>query len=827
MNPAAGAARPGPPRWRDRLDTRFVLLSLGLLLVIQTASFAFIRRAIDANARQSITVELQSAERVFHRLVDQLSERLTESSRILATDYGFRDAIGTGDQPTIDDALANQTARIGATLAIFVDNAMASRGTNAPDATRLIPMVDRIAATAARDEGQASGIVVLDGQATLLVVVQVKAPLPIGWVAMTFPIGKALLEDLFKLTSIHSTILARPDRTALSGTATAGSWIIDSTTQTGSRDAIEIADIVRAAPPVRDSDSVIDERIGDDLHRIAIHRLEGNQAASALLVLTRSIDEAIAPYRTLQWRLLALTLLGAALFGLGSFAMARRVTRPLQALSASAGKLGEGDYETPVAVLQGGEVGALSEGFESMRVAVRERDRRITRLAFTDELTGLPNRAGFVDALTRCLEEDAHASVMILDLDRFKKVNEVMGHQAGDRLLAVFATRLQEGTPDVDLIARFGGDEFAILVRGREAQTAESIAEHIRLMLESPMRVDEQTVDIGAGIGIAHFPAHGATAASLLASAELAMYEAKRRQQTVQIYHPALDTAGSTSLSMLSEIRRAIEADELELWLQPKVRLADGRLSAAEALVRWRHPERGLVPPMHFVPFLEQTGWIHLLTAWVLRQSTIASMVLRNQGLNLRIAVNLSARDLMDSDLPSKIERHLIESGLGADSLCLEITESAMMDDPDRALATLERLHRLGLSLSIDDFGTGYSSLAYLKRLPVSQLKIDRSFVMNMTKDPADAQIVRSTIDLAHNLGLSVVAEGVETEAEWAALKDMRCDEAQGYLISRPQPLLEFIGWALARARKDQGATKVVLPAETRLPAAVAVVTDA
>jgi diguanylate cyclase len=276
----------------------------------------------------------------------------------------------------------------------------------------------------------------------------------------------------------------------------------------------------------------------------------------------------------------------------------------------------------------------------------------------------------------------------------------------------------------------------------------------------------------------------------------VAMYSAKARQCGVAMYDPSADNASDQSLSLLSELRAAVERDELRLFLQPKIDLASGAVLGAEALVRWQHPQRGLVPPMSFIPFAEQTGFIRELTGWMIDRCAARSRALQSDDLNYKFAINLSTRDLVDQSLPQRLQRLLARDRIDPKTLCLEITESAIMDDPQRALQTLQRLHDMGLRLSIDDFGTGYSSLAYLKKLPLHELKIDRSFVMAMERDAADLKIVRSTIDLAHNLGLSVVAEGVETAQVWALLKRMGCDEAQGYFIAKPMPEAAFADWA-------------------------------
>ncbi|MFN3298548.1 putative bifunctional diguanylate cyclase/phosphodiesterase, partial [Caldimonas sp.] len=446
------------------------------------------------------------------------------------------------------------------------------------------------------------------------------------------------------------------------------------------------------------------------------------------------------------------------------------------------------------------------------RVSVDAQQREITRLAYWDSLTGLPNRAQFRVSASAALAEagrpavlvpgerregsSGHVSVLMLDMDRFKHVNDVMGYEIGDRVLQQVAQRLgQVCVRRGDLVARLSGDEFAVLLPAADTRDALHVAERVAAAFEAPLVLEDQTIDLRASIGVATSPDHAQDADTLLSRAEVAMYAAKRRGAGALAYDPAFDSGSARTISLLSGLRRAIDQGELRLVLQPKVALHSACVEGAEALVRWQHPQRGLVPPMEFIPFAEQTGFIRTLTAWILDECLRTWRDLRAQGLAVPLSVNLSTRDLMDLELPQKFAALLQRHGAPAEALCLEITESAIMDDPARAQHTLERLNEMGLRLAIDDFGTGYSSLAYLKRLPVHELKIDKSFVMQMERDSDDAKIVRSTVDLAHNLGLSVVAEGVETASHWRALRSLDCDLAQGYLIARPLPAGEFAAW--------------------------------
>jgi diguanylate cyclase (GGDEF)-like protein len=407
----------------------------------------------------------------------------------------------------------------------------------------------------------------------------------------------------------------------------------------------------------------------------------------------------------------------------------------------------------------------------------------------------------------KAVSEGRHLAVVMLNLDRFKHVNDVLGYRFGDMMLLRVAERLsQQAVRLGDQVARLGGDEFAILLFDADVDLAEQVAHRVAAAFESAMTLEDQTVDIGAGIGVACFPQHALDADTLLGRAEVAMHGAKKRSNGPMLYNPTIDSASSQTLSLLSELRHAVGAGELRLYLQPKIALDTSQVVGAEALVRWQHPMRGLVPPMQFIPFAEQTGFIRTLTVWVFEEAARTWLRLAEAGIELSLSINLSTRDLLDQDLPAKFDALLERLGVPARHFCLEITESAIMDDPVRALQTLERLSTLGFRLSIDDFGTGYSSLAYLKRLPVDELKIDQSFVRNMESDADDAKIVRSTIDLAHNLGLTVVAEGVETLGALGLLKDLECDEAQGYYMGKPMPSQDFAQWAASWAARHRPA---------------------
>jgi diguanylate cyclase (GGDEF)-like protein len=434
---------------------------------------------------------------------------------------------------------------------------------------------------------------------------------------------------------------------------------------------------------------------------------------------------------------------------------------------------------------------ALVPLLRRVTMRLRRQVEEIQRRALYDQLTELPNRTLFRDrveqAVLRTRREAGSLAVMFLDIDHFKEINETLGHEAGDQLLQEVATRLRGQMRANETLARLGGDEFAVLCSG-SADEAVRLSERLHGALHEPFTVCELPLEVATSMGIATFPEHGEDVDGLLRHADVAMYLAKDAHAGTAVYDADRDSNDAARLALAGELRRAIENGQLVLHFQPKAELDSGRIVGAEALVRWIHPERGFIPPNDFIPIAERTGLIKPLSRYVLTAALRQCAVWRDEGFDLHVAVNLTIPDLLDLELPSLISGLLVETGVRPDQLELEITESTILADPFRVRQVLTQLNNLGLRLAIDDFGTGYSSLAYLKRLPVQTIKIDRSFVMDMCENASDETIVRSTIELGRNLGLAVVAEGVETQETWEALGRHGCTLAQGYLISKPVP---------------------------------------
>jgi len=431
----------------------------------------------------------------------------------------------------------------------------------------------------------------------------------------------------------------------------------------------------------------------------------------------------------------------------------------------------------------------------------KQRADELHRVATTDDLTGLANRERFRarldDRIAAAKAGDEKFGVMLCDLDRFKEINDTLGHHFGDELLRDLGPRLAEAIGPDGLVARLGGDEFAVLPgeNTADADELEAIARRLSACVQQPVGVDEMLLEVGVSIGIARFPRDGDDPHSLLRSADVAMYAAKEAHAGCKVYAAALDRHSVRKLNVLSDFRRALDSDEIVVFYQPIMQMDGNRVHGAEALVRWQHPDLGLLPPSDFMPIVEQTGLIGPLTRHVLERAVAQCAAWRQAGQELTVSVNLSVRNLLDPELAALIADLLRIYHLTPSALELEITESMLMSDPDRSLVTLTRLSQLGVGLSVDDYGTGYSSLANLRRLPIDELKIDRSFVSPMLSDESDLIIVRSTINLGHDLGLTVVAEGVEDEATLHRLEGLSCDLAQGYHFSKPLPAEAFNKW--------------------------------
>ena len=773
--------------YSQRLQPKIVLFFVVLLATLLIVALSFINATNLRIAQSQLGKELQVGERVFGRVLEQNSTQLVQGAKVLAADFGFREAIASRDVGTIASALKNHGDRIKADLVMLSDldnQLVASTLTDHPSGLAY-PFTELIAQ--AEQQGSASMIQAVDGRLYQLVVVPVRAPITIAWVTMGFAIDDKVAADLQALSSLEVSFVGRGANST---------WqLYASTLPEAQRPQLLSLFAATSSLPKR-------IMLDADEWETRVVTISTHGTSHDYAVLQRSMTAAMAPFLQLQRVLLALAVVSIALCLLGSILIARGIVRPVRLLADAAAAIRDGNYSYPVQVGQKGEIGELADSFVHMQEAIGEREAQILKLAYEDGLTGLPNRQLFSDRLEQALRSAERNKqplcIVVMDIDRFKFVNDTLGHNLGDVLLREVGRRLQEALRKSDTVARLGGDEFALLLPESTVSDCLPVLNKIQAALREQVVLEGQPVDINVSMGVTGYPEHGADVQALMRGADVAMYVAKRSNSGYAVFDPSYNQFRQEHLSLLGELQRAVELNQLTLYVQPKQHLVTNEIRQAEALVRWIHPERGFIPPIEFIPFAEQTGYIKAVSHWVIAEAIRQLGVWKAEGLHLVLSVNISTRDLLDPGLPDYVQEKLATAGIAPSQICLEITESGFMDEPEQALAILHRLHGLGLSLSIDDYGTGYSSLAYVKKLPVDELKIDRAFIMNMTHNKGDEMIVRSTIDLGHNLGLSVVAEGIDDQATLEMLRQLGCDYAQGFLISKPMPAIAFVEWLAA-----------------------------
>jgi diguanylate cyclase (GGDEF)-like protein len=748
------------------LRTRIAVTFLLLLAAVLAAALGAVSAANRASAQLEVQRQLDVGASVFSRLLESNRRQLTQAAQAVAADYGFRAAVAARDTDTMDSALENSGRRIGAAMVVLTtlsgevidaSGAHVKAGTPFPISRML-------------KAGESGTSMMVDrGRIYQLVTVAVRSPLPVAWIAMGFELDDKAARELADITGLSVTLSVQ----------NAGHW----------------SDVISQAP-----------HGGAASTDVATRRIEMSSIgeSAVVAVLSRSLADARAPFERLTKILFVIAGVSLVAFGLAAFWIARNITRPLQDLTKVVDQMRAGSYDVARSVQRRDELGVLAEGLHSMQSAVQSRDQSIRRLAYTDTLTGLMNRVAFGAALNEALHASASLpiGVAVINLHRFRRINEHLGYAVGDAVLIKMAERIA-AVPSVNsAVARLAADQFAAFTTLREGDTLQLWGGSLLLALADPVYVEAQPIDISATLGLAQATGNGLTADELMRFADLALESARREKRPLAIYDDALKPAALLDqLSLLGELRQAVEHDELLLYYQPKIELGTNRVAGAEVLLRWQHPTRGLLSPVDFIPFAEQTGFIRRMTRWTLDHAIAQAAEWHRAGHSLSLAVNISADDLGDARFDSRVAALLTRHQLPPSLLTLELTESGFIQDPARALQMLDALAALGVSLSIDDFGTGYSSLSHLARMPVHEVKIDRSFVQGLASDPEFATVVKSAIDMGHGLGLKVVAEGIETEAAAKLLREFHCDIAQGYLYARPMPREALESWLEGKAR--------------------------
>ncbi|MCB1572915.1 MAG: EAL domain-containing protein [Xanthomonadales bacterium] len=767
--------------------TRLILLLLALVGAIQFPTFVAVYFATRGNALDQADQRLDVGARVFQRLLASREAQLRDAVRVIAADFGFREAVATGDEATVQSVLFNHGARINAGFAVTLD--LKGQITTSTVDLHAMPGQSPFSSLFARAdrEGVVSTVDRSGAEPYQIVLAPVRAPQRIGWVGMGFGMDQALAAEFKALTGLEVTFAT---------TDTANRVHLYSTLAESVQEALATA-FDPAAPASARSMSM--SLLGEDYltHVIPL----GDSTGIEAILQTREA-EVLKPYAILNRQLLAISTLSFLASLVGAWLLARGVTRPVQELAVAANRVERGDYLGSLASHRADEFGQLARAFDGMQRGIAERERRISHLAYHDALTGLPNRISIDRLLSQLLAgpsaSRAPFAVLMVDVNRFKEINDTLGHPIGDRLLVSIGQRMRAMVRTEDVVARLGGDEFLVVLPGADESLAAELAATLVAAVTEPVQLDSMKLYPEISLGIVLYPGHADTAEDLLRRADIAMYDAKQAQAAVSFYSSGRDALHLRRLSLINDLRRATENDQLSVYYQPKMSLDDECITHVEALVRWQHPVEGAISPEEFIPLAEHAGSIRQITRWMLRTVIRQCRTWHDQGHRVGVSINISAMDLAAGDLPSTVRALLDEFGIDAASVVLEVTESAVMRDSAIALDMLGRLKECGVRLAIDDFGTGYSSLSHLKRMPVDELKIDKSFVMGMADDSDDATIVRATIELGHSMGLSVVAEGVENSRSLRMLEDYRCDMAQGYLISRPVPAAELTALLVA-----------------------------
>ena len=768
----------------NRLRTRLTVLYVALFGVVLLLVSASVYVAINQAAQRQVRAELTATGTVFDRVWSLRSDRLREGATLLSRDFGFRAAIATRDAPTIDSGLENLKARIGVDSAFFVGEDGHVVGN---DAQRL--RADGPALLKALDNAQEpSGVVSLGGAPYQVIAAPVLSPDMIGWLVFGVRLDHEEMGALEKLSAIplSATVAHREGRT----------WLTEG--KAGAADKMKLSAFIdRVSARKLDTPQEIDDSTGAAIALVKpLPTLD--KAEPAALVLRYPLALALKPYQLMLAMVALAGLAGLGVVAWGSWALARGITRPISALDEAVHSLERGE-EAHVDVETRDEIGRLAGSFNTMSTAIRDRERRITHLALHDGDTGLPNRLALervVESLTGA--DGGEVYVAALGVNRFDHLRGAIGYQLAAQAVRMIGARLAEMAPGSG-VARMASDVLGFVLIAPDAEAAAGEAQRLMAELELPLNVGGDAIDVSLHLGLAPIEA-GAGPGAAIERANIALDQARGAQRKVAFFDAEAYGDPAANLALMSGMLKALEDGAIDLFYQPKFDIRLGRVTGVEALSRWRHPARGMLPPDLFIPMAEETGHIRTLTEWVFRRAIDVQAELAEAGHVVDMSVNVSGRTLGEADFA---DFALAEARWAVGELTIEITETAVIENPDLALKMIGRFVEAGIRISIDDFGTGLSSLAYMKQIRGQELKIDKSLVEGITESQRDALILRSTIDLAHGLGMKVTAEGVETDACYSVLAAMGCDIAQGYLIAKPMPFKALVAFLADQDRRQ------------------------
>jgi diguanylate cyclase (GGDEF)-like protein len=773
--------------------TRLLILLIGLLVGAETViAFTALARTA-AIERQRADAQLVAGAHIAQRQLEYRERLLATAVTVLAADFGLREAVASGDRPTVASALANHAARVGAdlTLALDLDGGViaSGEGTHAPD--------PQLVAAINASEGLASGharFVVTPGGVQQVFTSPVLAPDEIGHVALGFAVDARLARELRELVGVEVAFLGGGD---------AGPQFVAGSLPVLHQARLGAGAGSRAAPGVID--------IGDEAYLGTVTPL-ATSGPPLNLALFKPMHEVMAPFRRLALNLgfiIGATLAAAVAAGIY---LGRSAARPVQQLAAGAARIAAGDYSSRIEGGAGGrELANLAQAFNTMQQGIAEREAQLLHLARHDGATGLPNRLHAEEWLAQHLAESSHneqLGVVLLAVTNLQEISASLGFDIAGELVRHLAGRLAARQDERGLVARIDATHFLVAETPLRAAGIEALLGEVRERARQPLTTAGVTLQAAVVLGGALAPRHGAAASELLRCAEAAVETAIQQKQGQALFERASDEAQRRALKLGADLPQALQAGQLYLQYQPKFRMADRRPCGVETLVRWQHPDFGKVSPAEFVPIAEHTGASGVLTRWVLREALAQLAAWQRQGIRVELAVNLSAADIVDPSMLEFILEALRHARLAASSLMLEITESVLLHEPELARRNMELLRVAGVRFSIDDFGTGYSSLSQLRELAADELKIDQSFVRALTQGAEHGAVIRAIVELGHGLGLRTVAEGVEQEDQWRMLAELGCDYVQGYLTGRPQAAADLTPQLLAAAAEPEAGAR-------------------
>ncbi|PAA26804.1 hypothetical protein CJU73_16130 [Pseudomonas fragi] len=769
---------------RNSFQARISLFLALLLLVVIGAVYFAVKAVTITVASDQAQEQLKTGTRVFERFMDLRWRRIQYGLNWLTNDSDFREAAINGSPSRIEHALQEFESSLHGSELFVLDldgNIITSTLKGLPPG-QVFPYAKAL--RLARRNTQTMVIGILAGRPYMLVQGVVLAPLPVVRVVSGMPMDDVFAHELSSLSNLEVSFM----------TVKPGESGILSSTQPDFMSASIIEFVQEHTPGAAIHFSEFNgQRFLGQMLQLANSGDPDN--GQVMAVLQSPLDQTMQAFNSLDRKFLWISL-GALLASLlGALWLARAVSRPVSLLAEAAQRIGRGNYETRVELTRRDELGFLARAINAMQSGIAVREQQLAHNALHDPLTGLPNRALAMERLGSAISARRSVVLIYLGIENYRVINEGFGPEGVELIMRESARVMLDALRECDTAARITGNEFLLLLESTQIDVGVAMADRLYALLKRPLSIDGHEVALEVCMGIAVYPLNGQSAEELINRAAIARRDAAALPGYLQVYQQDRDLAHQRHIQLIRDLRSAASEGQLQLHYQPKLDIRSGHVRQAEALLRWQHPELGMVSPAEFIPLAERTGSMFLLTGWVIEEGIRQLAEWNRKGMHLQLSLNISAEDLHGENLLLTVERLLKRYQLSAEQLIFEITESTAMRDPEHSLSVLEKLRDGGISLSVDDFGTGYSSLAHLKRLPVQELKIDQSFIRNLDETSEDAVIVRSTIEMSHNLGLKVVAEGVEYQHTLELLERWHCDTAQGYLISRPMDAVAFEAW--------------------------------